>query len=879
MVKRKEIDFGFTPSIYQEKIFDFVQHGVGNAVISALAGSGKTSTIVACMKLIPKSQKCLFLAFNKSIVETLTEKVSDNPNCHIRTMHSLGYLMIRRNLGNEIDIDEYKYTTYVKKNIADLTTVDEQKMTRSQVNNYIDNILALVSFSRYNLAQSEKEITSIADKYNIPLLFDEPLVVQKVLEWGSKNYETIDYTDMVWLPYELGLKPLGMQYDWVLFDEAQDASKAYIELFTKCIKRGGRFIAVGDKKQCQPYGTQILMCDGTTKNIEDIEIGDKVVTFQPKQRTFKYYKTKKGGAKVVDKRTDICQRLVSVDVGEGENHITTQYTPEHMCYVRFNQKAADGYLAYLMTNDNNEYKIGTCRFGKLQKTLNDSIYKYAWLLYAFEDKVSAKTHEYSYSNTMIRYNHSIESFLSHEMGLDFTKPYTTIYETENRESKQIFSIDAANLIPEFMDLLVFDEKAKKKGTDRISGRYETITKVEFMKKTVHVVSLETEREHNYIADGILTHNCINAFAGSNPEAFDFLCNYPNTQVFELPITYRCPIKVVEMTKEYVPNMLPRENAPEGKIMYDCKISDIQDGDMVLARSKTPLIKLYTKLIKKGVKSYIKGKDIGMNLIKLLDPIDLEDLNPNLDKDGVFVRLYDNLFTDRNKLMNKYDITKDDATLSGLIMDRYDSINCMLTLAEKLHTKDELIKKITNVFQDNKSGIVLSTVHKAKGLEANNVFILCRSSMPSKLAHLEWEREQEENLIYVAITRPKQSLGFVSEKEIRPSGSLQEPNEILNEMQNIEKTVCRILNKEITPDNQTIAISRVQAQAAEDLTDVIHPKEENTIVMSKDEADKFTIKIDENKEVTTAELMSSIMQYLADDKSKEDLMKFLNGSPK
>ena len=163
---KKKIDFGFTPSEYQEKIFDFVRHGNGNAVISALAGSGKTTTIVTCMKLIPQSQKCLFLAFNKGIVDTLSEKLKGNTNCYVRTMHSLGYLMVRRNLGNDVVIDEYKYRTFIKKNIADLSTIEDEHLTTSQVNEYVDSIIELTDLSRYNLAQSEREIENIALKYN-----------------------------------------------------------------------------------------------------------------------------------------------------------------------------------------------------------------------------------------------------------------------------------------------------------------------------------------------------------------------------------------------------------------------------------------------------------------------------------------------------------------------------------------------------------------------------------------------------------------------------------------------------------------------------------------------------------------------------------------
>ena len=51
-MKNNTLDLGFTPSPYQEKIFEFIQHGNGNAVISAKAGSGKTKTCVEAMKLI-----------------------------------------------------------------------------------------------------------------------------------------------------------------------------------------------------------------------------------------------------------------------------------------------------------------------------------------------------------------------------------------------------------------------------------------------------------------------------------------------------------------------------------------------------------------------------------------------------------------------------------------------------------------------------------------------------------------------------------------------------------------------------------------------------------------------------------------------------------
>ena len=83
---------------------------------------------------------------------------------------------------------------------------------------------------------SVKEIDEIAKKYNIPIQYDECDVVLKLMEWGKRHTEVVDFTDMVWLPVELNMKPLGLQYDWVLVDEAQDQSIISIELFKNRLK-------------------------------------------------------------------------------------------------------------------------------------------------------------------------------------------------------------------------------------------------------------------------------------------------------------------------------------------------------------------------------------------------------------------------------------------------------------------------------------------------------------------------------------------------------------------------------------------------------------------------------------------------------------------
>lgn len=592
MAKRK-VKFDFVPSKYQEKFFDFIQHGVGNAVIEAKAGAGKTQTAISSIKLIPKDQKCLFIAFNKSIADELNERLKSRSNCIARTTHSLGFLMLRRNLGSDIEVDEYKYRKYVKNNIGKITSASEFIRTRQQIEEYIDNITMLIDFSRFNLAQNEKEINEVAQKYSIPVSFDECAITQKCLEWGKEHTETIDYTDMIWLPVELSLAPMGLTYDWVYIDESQDLSICSTQLFLKCIKRGGRFVSIGDPDQS-----------------------------------------------------------------------------------------------------------------------------------------------------------------------------------------------------------------------------------------------------------------INLFAGSSEDAFNFMKEYPNTTLFELPISYRCAKNIVTFANQLVPNMCARDEAPEGIIVRNCHVRDIKEGDMVLCRSKAPLVKLYVKLLRKNINCYIKGQDIGANLIKELEKIQQEDLNTDLTADGVFVRLWDKFFTERNKLMQTRGLDFDDATLSSHMMDKYDVINTLLILAEKYKTKTDLIKHIKEIFQEDSTGVCLSTIHKAKGLEAENVYILCHSTMPSKLAVHNWEKLQEQNLMYVAYTRAKNLLGFVSEKEIKPSGISQEPMDIINELVYIERKVCEITGKQPMERLENADLARFKLQNMTKLED-LH-ENDNTVELNK---------VEENSSNESNDLLSELENLL------------------
>jgi superfamily I DNA/RNA helicase len=54
------------------------------------------------------------------------------------------------------------------------------------------------------------------------------------------------------------------------------------------------------------------------------------------------------------------------------------------------------------------------------------------------------------------------------------------------------------------------------------------------------------------------------------------------------------------------------------------------------------------------------------------------------------------------------------------------------------------------------------MHRSKGLEAKNVFIIEAQLCPAFYAMQPWQKEQELNLMYVARTRAKEKLIYVND---------------------------------------------------------------------------------------------------------------------
>lgn len=236
----------FTPSPLQEAIFSAIEHQTDTSlIIEAVAGSGKTTTIVKGSQFIPEHLSTLFLAFNKSIVTELQNRLPPNIEC--KTFHSLGMTIIRKHIGR-VDVNSRK--------VSEL--MDEIFGKARFRNKYDDrrNLQNLVGFAKANGHYYDSGYPELDDWLDLidyhdlnfetnPRKYLKELteVYRESLAWE----EEIDFDDMLLFPI---VKDLPFpQYDVIVCDEAQDLSGIQHEFLKRLIKPNGRIIAVGDTYQ------------------------------------------------------------------------------------------------------------------------------------------------------------------------------------------------------------------------------------------------------------------------------------------------------------------------------------------------------------------------------------------------------------------------------------------------------------------------------------------------------------------------------------------------------------------------------------------------------------------------------------------------------
>jgi superfamily I DNA/RNA helicase len=217
--------------------------------------------------------------------------------------------------------------------------------------------------------------------------------------------------------------------------------------------------------------------------------------------------------------------------------------------------------------------------------------------------------------------------------------------------------------------------------------------------------------------------------------------------FPLSISWRCPKSVVKEANRYVAEFSAPDFAKEGNVIVNAGFNP-QRNDMVLCRYNAPLVGAFYDLISQGKSAYILGRDMTKGLITAVQKV---SKNNNMGTSEFWDLFMQDFNYNHQRLMN------DNKKNQALALE--DKRDCISIFVSKATTVGGIIEEIKRVFDGNDKGeIMLSTVHKAKGLEADNVYILATERMPHPLGG-----QEENNIAYVAITRAKNNLFFCGPK--------------------------------------------------------------------------------------------------------------------
>ena len=240
----------------------------GNMMIEAVAGSGKTFTLIELLKVLG-NVSVAFCAFSKNISVEIKEKVEairDTLTCDPRvgTTHSFGFSALKRVFHGKLD-DEGKINRLLEETKNPKTgetgvpfemrgfVRKAYRLSRQWGVGVLPAFPMGSAEAWMNLVDHFDLEDELCNQEEDPENLED--LVRSAINWTvyvlkmgeAIANELIDFEDMIWLVLRKNIRV--WQYDVVLVDECQDINPTKRALVRKMLRPGGRAIFVGDPRQ------------------------------------------------------------------------------------------------------------------------------------------------------------------------------------------------------------------------------------------------------------------------------------------------------------------------------------------------------------------------------------------------------------------------------------------------------------------------------------------------------------------------------------------------------------------------------------------------------------------------------------------------------
>jgi hypothetical protein len=504
-------------------------------------GTGKTYDLAN--RSVPEAvskygkENVLITSFTRTAAKEVAARIKDLPDKNIGTLHSfcyhglgqpkLAHTMLRN--WNE------QYPTLQINGFSDGKDPDTAVKTTSATNNLGETL--------YNELQILR--AKMIDKSQWPvkvLAFEE--------KWTKFKQENgvLDYTDLIeeakkTMPYP----PFNASVIFV--DEAQDFTNLELSLLRSWKMNMQELVLVGDDDQCHPAETMISTEFGDVP-IKDLNpFYDKIKSFEGKKKSIsnKGYEFRKTARPYNDIMFEIFTKTGK----------SCKSTFNHLWPVFFSKRKkinSDYAIAIVQTEDNKFYLNYGIMFGQsgtfsLLNKMKKAGVKKAWIITTVPSKSLAvkEVHRLSELHSFPCSTPGIKSLMikteqpSFDKVVSILKKYNKYYEYPIiggkdglKHARGYNLVRSCNLIENVMSVRCVYSNTYLP--------FEEIVSISKRKEQTVVYSLEVEPFHTYVADGIITHNCIFGFSGATPEAF-LNPPIPEKDIKILDTSFRVPEKI------------------------------------------------------------------------------------------------------------------------------------------------------------------------------------------------------------------------------------------------------------------------------------------------------------------------------------------------
>jgi superfamily I DNA/RNA helicase len=543
-----------------------VTHGEGPLLILAGAGSGKTRVLTHRIAYLvhtgmARHNEILAITFTNKAAGEMRDRVELLLGARIRgmwvmTFHAACARMLRAEaprLGytRQFTIYDQADARRMTKRCLDELGVDTKRFTPAAVHNQISDAKnKLRDADAYRQLVGSFFEQTVADVYE---LYERELHRANAMDFDDLLVRAVNVLEL----FQEARDHYSATFRHVLVDEYQDTNHAQYRLLQLLASEHRNLAVVGDDAQCLEAGTPVTMGDGSTRPIEQVQVGDEVLScygsgdFRPARVTGTFASARSMGIAIT---TRSGRRIVS--------------TPEHTHFAGYRVGVAEdveaGQATITLCGDRRgATPLHAVAVGGRDPEAADA------LRTAGLSVRPAKGGSVSW-----RYESCFEEFGE---AASVVQRIRAALPVNVRLIARLGSASAAegrNALP-FIPassvrpgMVMFDEY----------GGYDVVERVERVRlhRTVHDINVE--HTHNFVAAGLVTHNSIYGFRGADiNNILDFEDDYPDADVVRLEQNYRSTQTILSAANAVIAN----NRAQKPKSLW----TEVGEGDPIKIREQ------------------------------------------------------------------------------------------------------------------------------------------------------------------------------------------------------------------------------------------------------------------------------------------------------